>query len=159
MNNKDLLIKLVDVIPNWKHYLTNKQIEAIQVILSFPTYELAAKKLNITVSSLKSRLYGKNKELGALKRLIRASSFLQEDIFVLSRMKLLFNIMINDTDFMSKLSDEQIQYSKQLLRLKSISKMATHFKVNQKEVIDKLIGTNKDSILEILYNEIDKKIS
>lgn len=69
------LMKLIDIIPNWETYLTEKQLEAVNEYKTAMSIVDVGNMLKIHASSADSRLFGDpdpKKEKGALGRLMEA---------------------------------------------------------------------------------------
>ena len=175
--NRTRLLYLIKKVPNWETYLTDKQLEATKLYLSTLDVSMVAIKLDLTNSTIQSRLFGKNDSKGALGKLEEVyNKFVEFGYFnkekpkvtnnvkpilsdkTLEKTKELFDIINKLEDYQSYLTQSQNEKLDKFLSTRSFKQCAKHFGINESSFKQSILGRDETSgILGRLKKEYNKK--
>lgn len=175
------LIKLINIIPNWETYLTEKQLESTKkYLMTLNAYEVDY-QLRLNSGTTHQRLFGSKKSKGALGRLEQVYKILekqgyfeeqrkkQEEINdknqikkkklsqkTIQSVKELLSFIIDHPDYEKYLTKSQIEKVYHFIRLRSFAGTARQCGISQDSLKTALIG--KDGVLERLQKVYSNKI-
>ena len=175
--NHERLLFLINKIPNWETYLTDKQLEATKLYLSTFNATLVDIKLNLSTSTAYARIFGGSNSKGALGKLEEAYSKLDKLGYfnkqnvkkkestkpiisnkTLEKTKELFDIINKMEDYKIYLTQSQNEKLDKFLSTRSYKECAKYFNINESSFKQSILGRDDSSgILGKLRKEYNKK--
>ena len=178
------LLHLIEKIPNWETYLTDKQLEAAERYIKCLNACEVDYQLNLNTGTAQQRLFGSSTSKGALGKLEEVIKRLEKQGFFEKQQKIikkqkenqkptrqpvlseklkegvkeLFKLVIENPDYEKYLTDSQKERMYQFLRLKSIKSCAKYFNVTETTFKQSLLGrSGSGGILGRLKNAVSKE--
>lgn len=111
------LVKLIQMIPNWETYLTEKQLESAKKYVTILNAYEVDYQLRLTAGTTHQRLFGSKTSKGALGRLENVYRVLEQQGYFEDQQKKQQELKQNLQVKKKKLSQKTIQSVKQLLSL------------------------------------------
>lgn len=163
------LLRLIEIIPNWETYLTDKQLEAAEEYIKCLNACEVDYKLNLNIGTTQQRLFGNSTSKGAIGRLEEIVSRLEKQGYFEKQKALqqkaeanankvkkptvisdktkeeireLLKLIVEMPDYEQHLNDSQKERTFQFLRLKSIKQCAKYFDVTETTFKQSLLGKN-----------------
>lgn len=164
------LLRLIEIIPNWETYLTDKQLEAAEEYIKCLNACEVDYKLNLHIGTTQQRLFGNSTSKGALGRLEEIVNRLEKQGYFEKQKALqqkaeinankvkkptvisdktkdeireLLKLIVEMPDYEQHLTDSQKERTFQFLRLKSIKQCAKYFDVTETTFKQSLLGKNE----------------
>jgi hypothetical protein len=181
--NEQRFLFLVEKIPNWELYLTDKQLECAKLYISGMSVTMIEDKLNLGRSTAYSRLFGNSdktgiKSKGAMgkleeiyTKLEKMGHFKEKEIKdkqkyankailsdkTLQKVKELLTIVSDLEDYQQYLTESQNEKLYKFLQTKSFKECAKYFDIAEITFKQTILGRDDDSgILGKLRKEYDK---
>jgi hypothetical protein len=163
------LLRLIEIIPNWETYLTDKQLEAAEEYIKCLNACEVDYKLNLNIGTAQQRLFGNSTSKGALGKLEETVSRLEKQGYFEKQKALqqkaeantnkvkkpavisdktkdeireLLKLIVEMPDYEQHLTEGQKERAFQFLRLKSIKQCAKYFDVTETTFKQSLLGKN-----------------
>lgn len=163
------LLRLIEIIPNWETYLTDKQLEAAEEYIKCLNACEVDYKLNLNIGTAQQRLFGNSTSKGALGKLEETVSKLEKQGYFEKQKALqqkaeantnkvkkpavisdktkdeireLLKLIVEMPDYEQHLTEGQKERAFQFLRLKSIKQCAKYFDVTETTFKQSLLGKN-----------------
>lgn len=164
--NANELIRLTKKVFDWQKYLTQKQIEAVNLYLQSYEVQWVASKLNISESAARTRLFGDKKTKGAIDKLKEIEKNYEKiEVKELEnnlkeskvhkktneKIDLILKYVNEIPDYNQYLTARQNQVLKLFLTIRDIEKIAKELKISISTVREHLFGTNKRIKYDILH--------
>lgn len=162
------LIKLIELIPNWETYLTDKQLEVANQYIKRLNASEVDFALNLNVGTTQQRLFGGSKSQGALGKLESVVDKLQKQGYfdkinskkesqpkkakvsklsqeTKDKVRELLRLIADMPDYENYLTESQKARVYQFLRLRSFVSCAKYFNVTETTFKQSLLGRNNNS--------------
>ncbi|MNB73740.1 hypothetical protein D3C81_496920 [compost metagenome] len=177
-------MKLIEIIPNWETYLTEKQLQsAKKYITTLNAYEVDY-QLRLNAGTTHQRLFGSKTSKGAIGRLEQVYNALENQGYfeeqkkkkeiqaqsqvnnskpkrklsdkTIQSVKQLITLVVDNPDYEKHLTKSQIEKVEQFLRLRSFAKTAKQCNISQDSLKTALLG--KNGVLEKLKSAYEKRL-
>jgi hypothetical protein len=175
------LMKLIELIPNWETYLTDKQLEVANQYIKCLNASEVDFALNLNIGTTQQRLFGGSKSQGALGRLEMVVDKLQKQGYfdklaskkeeqnkkvkvsklsqdTKDKVRELLRLIADMPDYENYLTESQKVRVYQFFRLRSFTACAKYFNITEVTLKQSLLGRNNSSgVLGRLREAYDKK--
>lgn len=163
------LIKLIELIPNWETYLTDKQLEVANQYIKCLNATEVDFALNLTIGTTQQRLFGSSKSQGALGKLETVIDKLQKQGYfdkikekkqsdknkklkttklsqdTKDKVRELLSLIAEMPDYENYLTESQKIKVHQFLRLRSFTACAKYFNITESSFKQSLLGRNSSA--------------